>query len=304
MKRGSLYRTYEISGLNLGFLISELHRKGVTVYNTRLFGSKKMILTVDYCDRKKIFAICNNMCYNVKKSGESGKLKFPLFIFRNPGLAAGCALFVALLFYADSLMFTVEYKGDAIFYKKEIEAVLSENNIKKFTPFLSFDTVKLENEILLSDDEITFVTVKKQGYRLVINAVKGDSEVKGINVSCKNLYSPFSGTVLKISVLRGTAQIKAGDAVKEGDLLVGGYYTYKEEQKETYVLAEISLKCEYVYVYESAGNSEKYISRAKVVAAENLGDKEIISSKADLTESDGKYLITVHIFYEEIVNGG
>ena len=75
MKRGRLFFKCRIDGASGFYLIDRLHAQGVPIFDLER-AENYLILSIDCCDSKKLFAISRNMCYNIsvmnrlrKKSG-------------------------------------------------------------------------------------------------------------------------------------------------------------------------------------------------------------------------------------------
>ena len=83
---------YLVQGLNLDFFINALKKRGVTLYDVKKFGNKRLYLSVNFNERRKFFAIAKEMCYNVTKVGEKGRGKALLTAYRSFGLVLGCAI--------------------------------------------------------------------------------------------------------------------------------------------------------------------------------------------------------------------
>ena len=65
MTKNLLYLEITIKGHNLKYLLGYLQNKKVDVYAfTESKEDAKIV--IDYLDRRKFFAICKNMCYNIK----------------------------------------------------------------------------------------------------------------------------------------------------------------------------------------------------------------------------------------------
>ena len=81
-ERLRLYSVYTVTGLNLDRFIDRVKNSGVTLYDVKKTGRKKLKVSVNYADGEKFFAISRDLCYNVKKDGEKGLLKFGLFLLK------------------------------------------------------------------------------------------------------------------------------------------------------------------------------------------------------------------------------
>jgi hypothetical protein len=74
-------------------LIEKLHKMGVYVYDITSF-EQKTILSIDFLDRKKLFAISRNMCYNISILKYYGKVSLLKKAFSRLGLIICFCLFL------------------------------------------------------------------------------------------------------------------------------------------------------------------------------------------------------------------
>jgi len=64
---GGIKSTYEISGLNLDRLINTLKNRGVTLYNVKKYGNKRLVVSVNLLDRRKFLQSQKNCAIILKK---------------------------------------------------------------------------------------------------------------------------------------------------------------------------------------------------------------------------------------------
>lgn len=79
----------------------------------------------------------------------------------------------------------------------------------------------ITREIYERAEDAAFVHVKAEGSVLYVNVIMQDAKPP-VNEERDNIYASQAGIVEKIAVFSGTAEVSAGDVVKEGDLLISG----------------------------------------------------------------------------------
>ena len=287
---------YEILGLNQDRLIAELKKRDFTLYNIKKLNNKAMLISVSLRESTNFFAITKNLCYNIKKIRTYGK-GLPIYkLAKNVGLFIGALCFLALSVISNDYLFDFEFTGSGSIYKGQVLEYLEERGIEKFSRFSSFDTARLEDEILAISPNLTFVSVGKRGNTLsVYMTLKKDSQNVIMGKSLQ-LLANESGIVESIKVYRGTALVGVGDAVKEGDMLVEGYVYIKEERVQTGVLAYVTLLKTQTFSYRLDGSDKGEL--AKVLAEQELPTNQVISSQVSVKQVSGKqnlfeYLVTV-----------
>ena len=299
VKRRLLRIKFLVSGDRLNFLPEILHIKGINVYCFKLVNENNAEVTIDSQDFIKFFAICKNMCYNKKIIGYYGVLAPLTLLLNKVGLVIGSLIFISLVLIFNNFLLDVKVVGSGACFEQQTKSVIYNYGIKKFTPFNKINYDEIENLILSSNPKIAFVTAKKQGNILVIESVLSKTPVI-LGENKNNLYSNVSGIVEEIVVLRGTPLVEVGSAVQSGDLLVGGYYTLKNEERvETFVLGRVKIISEEEYFYKCDSVSDTEISIAYALAKFSF-DGEIVSLLHSV-EKDG---IKVLVKIRHTINGG
>ena len=270
-------------------------RAGIAVYNAKKTQKNHLVFTVREKDIEKVFAIYPKVCYNrtvkspylLRDLGAVGIAKPLIWAKKRAGFLAGALLFCAATVFADSFVFGVEFVGTDV-YCREVYAALEEYGVQ---PFSRYER-KNEDLIcarLLSLDGVEFCSVKKSGLRVVVEmrlspfAKKSD---KRGDMSAKH-----AGTLLSVTVIKGTALKKAGETVQKGEPLVGAYFlTESGEQKRVQAVARVSVAC----VYEADVQTET----AEEAFAKGYLDAELSPSDTITAKSVEKRESAFHVKIE------
>lgn len=295
MKRGKLFIKCLVKGENSFSLIEKLHKSGVYTRDIT-FLPQKTLFSVDFADRKKLFAISRNMCYNIHILKYYGKISPVKKVLSRLGLAVCFAFFTAFTFFIDGYVGKIVYKGDGEYLAPEISALLSSEGVRE-NSFLKVDLKSVEKAIVKNVNSIAYVSVSKSGRVVTVEAYLAEKEPTSMNVKKPNITATCSGKVTALNVLSGTACVGVGDSVQEGDVLIDGYYLNGEEKVLTYALGEIEILVTYVYEYQSFASGAKYKNRAVLLAKESLGDKNVIKTEIKEENKNGKTVYTVELYY-------
>ena len=295
MKREKLFVKFQVLGENSFSLIENLHKKGICVYDIT-FLKEKTIISIDFVDCKKFFAISRNMCYNIRILKYYGSVS----LFKNALSRLGIILcFCVFLFLAisfDGYVAKISYVGDGEYLAPQISRFLQKEGIEEKT-FLTTDLHQVENRLLLEVDGVSFVSLKQEGRILVVEAYRSAPKMEEMELKKTKIISSVEGKVTAINLLSGTAQVSVGDHVKVGDALINGYFLKGEEKIETYALGEVEIEVEYTFIYHSFASGERYENRACALARESLSD-EIVTNQIVKEETiNGKTIYTVTIYY-------
>lgn len=265
-------------------------RKKIALYDLK-FSKYGVSFTSPVINREKIFAISDNMCYNVRETGYKGALAPIAKIVKNVGLVV---VFAALCFFGasvDKYVGKINYSGDGEYLKEEIDAVLKAERIivgGKFPDNLN-ETAK---KIALQSERVEFASLSKKGRTLLIDARSATGKTTPLNERKTRITSPVSGTVRRVSRYGGTALVKIGDYVREGDVLIDGYYEKDGEKIVTDALGDVEIAVTEKFDYKSDGEGKEYVGRAIAVAREKFGDKDVLEASAELT-APKTYTVTV-----------
>ena len=294
-----LYTDYRFDGRNIDPLINYCKKKGLALFNVRKAGEKIVRFSVKYRDNKKFFAIIKEVCYNnITKEKDRGLFYPFLYLLRNFGLLIGAVIFVVAAAISNDFICSIEYSGSGEALKARVSEYLLSVGVGKFSRFSSFDLSKLEDDTVAANPEVSFVSIKKEGNVLKIRLESAVSERNVIKRRAA-LYSDADGVIEYIRVYGGTAVVSAGDRVKKGDLIVGGYAVIKETVVPAEVLATVSVIIteEFTYISPSDNDGE----RAEILAAEKAGGAEIVATETEKSFSDGEYVYKVKISFRHVI---
>lgn len=262
-----------VTGGDFSADIKRFKEAGVDIYSVKPV-KNGCAVTVDKLSEHKFFAICKNMCYNTKIIGYSG-LFAPIYAaVRNIGVIIGVtALFILNFAFSDVIrgVETVGSGKNLTVISKEAENV----GVKAGGRFSKLDYARAKSLILSDNPSLSFVTLKKEGNRLIINAEKATVGVSPHYKQVKDLVAGVGGTVKNITVLRGTPLVKAGDKVDAGAVLAGAFITDKDGKSyPTYLIATVEVESEQEYFYKKESPSELDFPYAKS-AARFMADGEV-----------------------------
>ena len=254
------------------------------------------IVTLPKGIEHKFFAICKNMCYNTRIIRYSGLFGFIFNAAKNAGIIAGVISLFALNYAFGDVIVGVEKTGSG----KNLTVVSKEAEsfgVKAGGRFSKIDYARAKSLILSDNPSLSFVTLKKEGNRLIINTVKATVDVKPLSKERKDLLTGVSGVVKSIIVLRGTPLVKAGDSVNAGDAVAGAYIVDKNGAiYPAYVLATVEIESEQEYFYKKIAPTEFDFPYAKQ-AAKFMLDGDVAEMRCEIVSGGVKVVAKVtHTF--------
>lgn len=151
----------------------------------------------------------------------------PFFLRRNKkrvGFAAGVLVCGFSLHLLSLFIWDIQIEGNRRYTDEMIVHYLQSSEITWGMPKSQVDCEKLEAALRDDFPEVTWAAARVSGTRLLIS-VKENEVLSAIPEKDKtpcNLVASRPGVIAGITVRQGKAQVKPGDAVEEGQVLVSG----------------------------------------------------------------------------------
>ncbi len=168
--------------------------------------------------------------YGIESKTESARGLFAvLYRYRmRAGLFVGFILAVAVITLSRGVLWSINVSGNERLSEADVIAELQKNGFSVSGKLRSFDIDEIENRVLISSDDISWIAINMSG--TVANVeIRETLETKREEVSRKpaNLVAKYDGEIVEVQAYTGFVCVKAGDTVRSGDLLVSGLYDSK-----------------------------------------------------------------------------
>ena len=152
----------------------------------------------------------------------------PFFMpeLKKRGMFVGCAIVAFGLWYLSSMfLWSVQVEGNSGVTRQQVLRFLEKQGASVGSRRDLLDLNELEKEFRKSFPQVLWTSWKLKGTRLEISMKENDTELceKSKEAgSGADLVSPYDGCIVSMIVRSGTAQVKTGDEVKAGEILVRG----------------------------------------------------------------------------------
>ncbi len=199
---------------------------------------------------------------------------FPFLMYRyrkHRAFQAGLLICALMLWYVSCFIWEIELKGNQIVTNDLLYDFLAEQQIVTGIAKNKIICEDIEKTIRASFPQITWVSVKIDGVRLVLemnenliqplpDAYTGNlsdgSNTHGSNVSLsENIFSNYTGIVRNIVTRNGIPLVTSDMEVNKGDMLVSGGIPIQndamEVQKIEYVKPDADIEIETKYMYRN-----------------------------------------------------
>ncbi len=141
------------------------------------------------------------------------------------GIWIGLVLFAAIVFFSGRVVWDVRIEGNERLDDEAVVEALREQGLRVGTWHRRLDIDALENRVLLYSDEISWISVNIIGTVANVEIREVEPiEAEPPLYDAANLVATRGGVIEWFEDIRGNVAVEIGDAVAEGDLLIGGLY--------------------------------------------------------------------------------
>ena len=143
---------------------------------------------------------------------------------RRIGLTLGLICACITVFLSGRVLWDIRVVGNQRLDTKEIIELLEKNGICIGTPKKSISTSAIENRVLIESDDIAWISINIRGTVATVEIKEALPSPPKSNFTASNLVSNANGIIERFEDVKGNLTVKLGDAVSQGQLLVGGVY--------------------------------------------------------------------------------
>jgi len=225
---------FNLKGFGISNILRTLHAKNVKIYNLKHYSQDSIEFEVDDKNAKKV----RRQIANVKFKQTPRPIKnYKKYLIANIGLLLGVFIGIIVSIFMSNFTWQIIIYGTKELTVNDVLQVLENNGIKK-GEINTETTEEIETILLNNYDRIAQVSVIREGTAIIINLseklVYQDTEFSPI-------YANYSGVITNINITTGTRNVKVGDFVNVGDVLVLPYNINKNGEKiNVKPIAEIS----------------------------------------------------------------
>lgn len=218
------YLRITVEGYYIERFINICKNKKVTIWNLKRNKDICLYLNVRINEFKNIRDVAKKTKCKIKIKSKKG-LPFLLHKYKKRKIFGILLILVAFFIWLSSnFVWNVdifeENGNDLVNIRQDLENVgLKIGNLKS-----KIDTKQIINKIRLERKDIAWIGIELKGTNAIVKIVKSDEkpEIIDENEYC-SIISNKAGVITKINAQSGTANVKVGDTVREGDTLINGW---------------------------------------------------------------------------------
>ncbi len=212
----------ELEGGYPARMLNEMTAAGLLLWNVRLRG-EGLRLSCPAREYRQLRPLARRACMRMRLQRKHG-LPFWLHRYRRRGgLAVGLVVYGLLLSLLAPRIWAVEVVGNTATSAQDILAVAQDMGVQIGKRMDSLDIKRLEIVGLSRLPTIGWITVNPRGSVARVEVTERSPTPQVLDLSTpSDMVALRDGLVLSVTVRSGTRAIKEGEAVKAGDLLIGG----------------------------------------------------------------------------------
>lgn len=296
------YLNVSIEGYYIEKFINICKNRKITIWNLNRKENIELELNIRIKEFKK-------MCKVAKKTGCKVKIKnkkgvpFLIHKYKKRRIFIILLLLVLILIGISSMfVWNVDVTEENNQNLENIKNDIEEAGLKIGILKSNVNTKEIINKIRLKRNDVAWMGIELKGTNAVVKVVKASSKPDIIdeNEYC-NIVANKSGIITKINAQNGTANVKVGDTIKDGDILINGWmegkytgvrYVHAKGEIEAKVWYTESKKVPYILVKtRQTGNIEnKYMIKINNFEI-NFSKKYSKFKIYDTIETDSKFKI-------------
>ena len=218
------YVRISIEGYYIERFINICTSKKIVIWNLKREAGIKLFFNAGINEFRELCKIAKKTQCKIKIEDKKG-IPFILHRYKKRKIFAGFLLaIIVVIAISSNFIWNIQIEAQDDEEFENIEQDLEEVGLKVGTAKSEIDTKEIMNKLRLKRDDIAWVGMELKGTNMIVKLVKADQKPEIVDDSeyC-NIVSDKEGIITKINVQNGTANVKVGETVKEGMVLVNGW---------------------------------------------------------------------------------
>ena len=226
----------------------------------------------------KLERLCLEAGIEILKKEDSGLPAILWRYRRRYGIFIGAIFFCLIIFLSRQVLWDVRVEGEIRLTEAEVKEALAECGLTVGTPLYKLKTEKVESELLMRSDTISWVSVNMRGTVAQVEIREHEYPDKKNTPRAANLIATCDGTIVGFEKVRGNIIASIGDLVRKGELLVSGVYdsdtlgfnlTAAEGKVYARITEEISLEIPFEYD-EKVYTGQEFIEKSLIFYSKEI----------------------------------
>ena len=214
--------SFTAEGLNIERMIRQAGEQGIALSGVRRAGSRKINGTVAEDDLPRLSELAQSGGWRFETGLRRGAGRWVDTLRRRWILVVGCLLAAACLAVASQLVWRIELI-DAGIYEADLRSYLDVLEVRLPCWKRSIDTGAIRDSLEWRYPEVAWMECGFRGMTLTVTVVEGVASGEPLtHLGSGDVVAARDGVVDSIITLAGTPQVKAGQIVRAGQVLIRG----------------------------------------------------------------------------------
>ena len=218
------YLRIVVEGYYIERFINICRNRNYMMWNIKKVNDINIALNIEIKHFREICKIAKKTQCKIRIKAKRG-LPFLLNKYKKRKLFALFLIFVlATIFFSSRFVWNIEIVEESGLTIENIMEDIQEAGLKTGILKNDVDTKEIINKVRLERDDIAWMGIELKGTNAIVKLVKADKkpEIVDEDEYC-HIVSDKNGVITKINAQDGTANVKVGDTVKVGDILINGW---------------------------------------------------------------------------------
>ncbi len=231
-KKWHFYKGYviiQIEGFYPERIASLMEEAGVPLWDMHRSGPRTLVCTLPARDFRQLHRLNRRCRCRIRILQKSGGRFLLQHLWRRRVLALGMACTLALALWASHRVWFVDIRGCERMDESVLRQALQEQGIRPGRDLRRLPLSDLADFVAAQYEELAFLELHVDGVFLRVRAREALAEGERLDLSqpC-DVVSTRNGIVTRIDVYGGRAQVRVGEKVKKGQLLIAGRVTARD----------------------------------------------------------------------------
>lgn len=218
------YLRISIEGYYIERFINICKKQNITIWNLKRNKNTMLFFNVRIKEFKEVCKIVKQLNCKLKIRNKKG---LPFLIYKYKKRKAFAILLIIVVFIiglSSMYVWNVDIIEENNQELPNIRQDIEEAGIKLGTLKSKINSKEIINKIRLKRNDVAWMGIEKKGTNVIVKLVKADQkpEIVDTNEYC-NIVSDKTGVITKINAQNGTANVKVGDTINKGDILINGW---------------------------------------------------------------------------------
>lgn len=218
------YLRISIEGYYIERFINICKNEKITIWNLKRDKEIQLHLNVRISEFKKVCKIAKKTRCKIKINHKKG-IPFLLHKYKKRKVFMIFLLVIVfLIFLSSNFVWNVDIIEEDGEKLENLSADIENAGLKIGELKSKIDTKEIINKIRLQRSDVAWMGIELKGTNAIVKVVKAKEKPDIIdeNEYC-SIVSDKAGVITKINAQTGTANVKVGDTIKEGDILINGW---------------------------------------------------------------------------------